>query len=259
MEHSRSTGRMGGRHAVVTGAARGIGRALALGLAAEGALVECLDVDEAGAAGTAELIRAASECAGSGYGVDLAEPGQVERVLAAITDERGPVDVLVTAAGGAAGDRTAFLDLTLPRWEEMQRRNVTTTFVTCSTFARHFAGQGAGSIVAISSMSAELGTANLSHYSAAKGAVRQLVRSMAVELAPHGVRVNAVAPGATRTPGNAEVLASLPADHPLISRTPLGRYAEAEELVGAVVYLASDEASFTTGTTIAVDGGYTVA
>jgi NAD(P)-dependent dehydrogenase (short-subunit alcohol dehydrogenase family) len=250
---------MDGRHAVVTGSARGIGRALALGLAAEGALVECLDLDAAGAAATAQLVRNGLGRAGGGYGVDLAEPGQVQTVLDAIADERGPVDVLVTAAGGAAGDRTAFLDLTLQRWEEMQRRNVTTTFVTCSTFARHFVDQGAGSIVAISSMSAEVGTANLSHYSAAKGAVRQLVRSMAVELAPHGVRVNAVAPGATRTPANAEVLASLPEDNPLISRTPLGRYAEADELVGAVVYLASDEASFTTGTTIAVDGGFTVA
>jgi NAD(P)-dependent dehydrogenase (short-subunit alcohol dehydrogenase family) len=242
---------------VVTGAARGIGRAIALGLAAEGASVACLDLDGAGAASTAEEAAAKHGSAASSHVVDLADGAAVSACLAAVVEAIGTVDILVVAAGGAAGERVPFLQMSVEQWENMQRRNLTSAFVSCSVFGRHLAEQGRGSIVLISSTAASVVTAELAHYSAAKGGVAQLMRAMALELAPMGVRVNAVAPGVTVTPGNAHVLEQLPPDNPLLTRTPLGRYAEPAEVVGAVVYLASDEASFTTGATIAVDGGYT--
>lgn len=252
-----AAGRLAGRHALVTGAARGIGRALALGLAREGAAVECVDLDGPGVEETARLAREEHGVDAGAHVADLADRASVAACLAEAVDARGDLDVLVVAAGGAAGHRAAFLDLTDEDWAEMQRRNLTTAFVTCSVVGRHLVERGRGSVVLISSTAAEVVTPGLAHYSASTGAVRQLMRSMSLELAPHGVRVNAVAPGVTETPGNAQVLADLPPDAPLRTRTALGRFAQPEEIVGAVVYLASDEASFTTGTTIAVDGGFT--
>lgn len=251
------SGRLAGRHALVTGAARGIGRALALGLAREGAVVECVDIDGEGVAETARLAREDHGVEAGSHVADLADRTSVAACLGDAVAARGDLDVLVVAAGGAAGHRAPFLDLTDDDWADMQRRNLTTAFVTCSVVGRHLVRRGGGSVVLISSTAAEVVTPGLAHYSASKGAVRQLMRSMSLELAPHGVRVNAVAPGVTETPGNADVLAALPADAPLRSRTVLGRFAQPEEIVGAVVYLVSDEASFTTGTTIAVDGGFT--
>ena len=168
-----------------------------------------------------------------------------------------PLEAVVVAAGGAAGRRSRFLDLTLADWGDMQQRNVTSAFLTCSVFGQHLVDNGRGSIVLITSSAAEVVTAELAHYCAAKGAVRQLMRAMSLELAPLGVRVNAVAPGTTATPGNADVLERLPPDTPLLVRTPMGRFGKPAEIVGAVVYLASGDASYTTGTTIAVDGGFT--
>ncbi len=249
--------RLVGKHAVVTGAARGIGRALALAVAAEGARVTCMDIDGEGVAETADLIRAQGMQA-LGVACDNTQLPLVEAALEAAVAAFGPVNILVANAGGAAGERTAFLDLTPEQWQGMLARNLTGSFNCGLAFARHMRNQGGGAIVFTSSIAAEFAAPELSHYAAAKGGVRMLMRGMALELAPYRIRVNAVAPGVVLTPGNRDIISTPAVMAQFRSSIPLERVAEASELAGAVIYLASDEASYTTGATITVDGGLTL-
>lgn len=242
---------------MVTGAARGIGRALANGLAKEGAAVACLDVDVEGARTTADGITRSSgnalalEC-------DVTHWRSVEQSLALALEALGTVDILAANAGGPRGEAVSFLELDPATWHRMVDRNLTGAFHCGLAYGRHMAAQGRGSIVFTSSQLSEVVRPGLAHYCAAKGGVRQLVRAMAVELAPMGVRVNAIAPGPTSTPGTRALFQRPDVLEANRRSIPLGRVAEPEEMVGAAVYLASDEASFTTGTTVFVDGGYTI-
>lgn len=247
-----------GVRVVVTGAARGIGRAVAVGLAGRGADVACLDLDEDGARETATLVEGAGSH-GVALTCDLTDWDAVQAAAEHTLDALGGVDVLVTNAGGSVGDACHFLDMDPERWHRMVDRNLTSTFYTALAFARHMAGTGRhGTIVCISSQLSEVVRPSLAHYCSAKGGVRQLVRAMAVDLASSNIRVNAVAPGPTWTPGT-RPLFSRPEVRELNERTiPMGRLAEAEEMVGAVAYLASPDASYVTGATIFVDGGYTL-
>jgi glucose 1-dehydrogenase len=248
--------RLAGKHAVVTGAARGIGQALAVAVAAEGARVSCMDI-KGDVADTAELIRSRGLQAVA-ITCDNTQLPQVESALTQAVAAFGPVSVLVANAGGAAGERTAFLDLTPEQWQGMIARNLTGSFHCGLAFARHMRDNGGGAIVFTSSIAAEFAAAELSHYAAAKGGIRMLMRGMALELAPHGIRVNAVAPGVVLTPGNRDIITTPAVMAHFRELVPLGRVAEAAELAGAVIYLASDEASYTTGATIMVDGGLTL-
>jgi NAD(P)-dependent dehydrogenase (short-subunit alcohol dehydrogenase family) len=242
---------------VVTGAARGIGRALAVGIAAEGAAVACLDVDEQGAQ---DAAREVEDRGGRAVAVpcDVTDLGAVEAALAAAVGGLGPIDLLVANAGGSRGEVVPFLDLDAATWRRMIDRNLTGAFHCGLVFARHMAASGGGSIVFVSSQLSEVVRPGMSHYAAAKGGLRQLVRGMAVDLAAAGLRVNALAPGPTATPGNSPLFSRPQVEAHHRARIPLGRVAEPEEMVGACVFLASDEASFVTGTTLFVDGGYTV-
>ena len=249
--------RLAGRRAVVTGAAGGIGRALALGAAAEGAAVVCADVDSEGAGATAAMVAAEGGRA-SAQGGDLADFRAAETLLEAAVAFLGGVDVLFANAGGSRGETVPFLELDPEAWRRMLDRNLTSAFNCGLVFARHLAASGGGAIVFTSSQLSEVTRPGLSHYSAAKGGVRQLMRGMAVDLAPHGVRVNAIAPGPTLTPGNREFFERPEVREANLRLVPLGRLAEPAEMVGAAVFLASDSASYVTGATIFVDGGYTI-
>jgi len=242
---------------VVTGAAGGIGRALALGVAAAGAQVVCADLDAPGVEATAELVRGVG---GSAWHVaaDLADMAAVERLLAAASERMGGTDLLYANAGGSRGETVPFLEMTPESWRRMLDRNLTTAFNCGLIFARHMAGDGGGAIVFTSSQLSEVTRPGLAHYASAKGAIRQLVKSMAVDLAPHGIRVNAFGPGPTLTPGNREFFARPEVREANLRLVPLGRVAEPEEMVGAAVFLGSDEASYVTGATLMVDGGYTL-
>lgn len=247
------SGRLHGRVVVVTGAASGIGAAVARGAAAEGAQVACLDLDEAGARVVAETLpfAFAARC-------DVTQFADVEAGFAAVLGRLGRIDALVNSAGGSQGRAVPFLDLDEASWHQMMDRNLTGSFHCGLAAARHLAGSGGGAIVFISSQLSAVVRPGLAHYATAKGGVTQLVKGMALDLAPHGIRVNAVAPGPTLTPGN-RAWFSLPEIEAEHSRNiPLGRVGRADESVGAVVYLLSDEASYTTGATLFVDGGYTI-
>ena len=249
--------RLANKNAVVTGAGQGIGEALALAVAREGATVTCLDKRADTAEKTAAAIRAAGGKAIS-VAADTTDLAQVEAALKKAVDAFGRVHVLVANAGGSAGHRSKFLDLTPQMWNDMITRNLTGSFNCGLAFGRHMAANGGGSIVYTSSIVAEFAVPEMVHYCAAKGGVRMLMRGMALELAKDKVRVNAIAPGAIVTPANVNLITVPGVKEKMEGNTPLGSLGSPDQLAGAVIYLASDEASYTTGTTITIDGGLTL-
>ena len=249
--------RLEGKRAVVTGAAGGIGGAIARGLAREGAAVVCLDVEGELVGSVAESICADGHRAW-GWRCDVTDPGEVDASAARSVEVMGGVDILCANAGGSRGETIPFLSLDLPTFRRMIDRNLTSVFLCCSAFGKRMAEQGGGAIVVTTSQLGEVVRPGMGHYASAKGAVKQLVKAMAVDLASSNIRVNAMAPGPTLTPGNREMFERPEVQEANLKTIPLGRIAEPEEMVGAVVYLASDEASFTTGATLLVDGGYTI-
>ncbi len=248
-------GQLSQKHAVVTGAASGIGRAIAQAFAAEGAEVMAVDVDVAGVERTARDLTAAGFNA-SFHGTDVSDPADVATMMATAIRRMGRVDTFVCGAG-ISGRGSNILDLELEEWESMLRINLTSLFLCGQAAARHMVENGGGSIINITSQLSEVTSRDFAHYSTAKAGAKMLTRGMALDLAPKGVRVNAIGPGPTETgmtryndddkAGEREYLKA---------RVPMGRWAQPEEIAGAAVYLASDAASFVTGTTLFVDGGF---
>jgi 3-oxoacyl-[acyl-carrier protein] reductase len=239
--------------AIVTGGARGIGRAIAARLAAEGAAVLIADLDgEAAEAAAAEIARGGAEAAG--LRVDVALRASVEAAVAEAVRRWGRLDVLVGNAG--IMDRMAFLEMTDDFWQRVLTVNLTGAFLSGQAAARQMARQPEGGrIVFTASNSGIFGGRGRAAYGASKAGIINLVQSMAIELAGHGIRVNAVAPGPTRTH------AGQPAElwPGVAQRMPLARYGTPEEIAAVAAFLAAPESSFVTGHVYAADGGYTVA
>lgn len=243
--------------AVVTGAARGIGEALALGAHRAGYAVVCCDIDGDGAARTATCIDSEGGTA-LGVATDVTNVVQVRTMVDAALELTGRIDVLFSNAGGSRGGLVPFLEISQDEWVSTLELNLSSGFYVGQAVARHMAANGGGAIVYTSSQLSSVTVTGLAHYCSAKGGLAQLVRAMALELAPVGVRVNAIAPGPTETPGISEALRSEDVRERHRRTIPMGRVGQPEEMVGAALYLASDAASFTTGTTVFVDGGYTI-
>lgn len=239
--------------AVVTGGTSGIGRALSLGLAEAGADVVATarrqqQVDETAAeieARGRQTLRVAS---------DVGDRESIEKLLAAVIERFGKVDILVNCAGIIK--RTPTLDLPEAEWINILNINLTGTLRACQIFGRPMLERGYGRIVNIASLNSFVALSEVAAYAASKAGVASLTRSLAVEWSKKGVTVNAVAPGVFRTDLNAQLLDSTPRGQELLMRTPMGRFGKTEELIGAVVYLASDSASFVTGQILVVDGGF---
>jgi NAD(P)-dependent dehydrogenase (short-subunit alcohol dehydrogenase family) len=243
---------------LVTGAARGIGKAVAVGLARAGYPVFCTDLDKGGLDDTLAAIEGHNRTA-AGLAADLTDEDAVDNLVESAAASMGDLAGLVHVAGGTASTRVALLELDLATFRAMIDRNLTSTFLVALACGRQMVQCGGGSIVLTSSIGAHIAFPGLAHYGAAKGGVQQLMRCMATELAPHGVRINAVAPGSVLTPGNARFMDQTPAADAWIARTPMGRLGDAEDLLGAVQYFLSPQAQYTTGSTITIDGGYSVA
>jgi 3-oxoacyl-[acyl-carrier protein] reductase len=243
--------RLRGRGVAITGGALGIGRATALLFAAEGAAVALGDIDTAGAEAVAKQIVDSGGRA-IAVGVDVGDAGQVQAFVDRTVAELGRLDVMFANAGIAHS--APFLEHPEAQWHRVLRVNLTGVFLCCQIAARQMVKQGGGRIITTASINGLRGVENLVGYNAAKAGVIELTRTMAVELAQHGIRVNAIAPAQIDT----RLTRSLPeeARRRRLERIPMARFGEAEEVARAALFLASDDASFVTGHTLAVDGGY---
>lgn len=240
--------------AFITGAGSGIGQAIALGFAACGADVGCFDRDAEAAQATADLIRAAGGGA-VGIGGDVTSAESLAEAVRTTVESIGRIRTAVNCAGVAGA--TAAEHMPAEDFRRVVDINLTGVFLSAQAEAREMLGQGGGSIVNIASMSGTIANRGLlqAHYNSSKAGVMHLTKSLATEWADRGVRVNSISPGYTLTPMNKrpEVAERLKG---FAAGTPLGRIAEVEEMVGPAVFLASDAASFMTGSDLIVDGGY---
>ena len=238
----------GGRVCLITGAAQGIGAACARRFAAEGALVVLADVDDE------RGQRLAAELSGLYVHCDVGNKAQVDQLVQQALAWQGRIDVLVNNAGiFRAAD---FLDVTEEDFDAVLRVNLKGSFLVAQAVAREMGKAGRGSIVNMSSVNSVLAIPNIASYNVSKGGINQLTRVMALALAPHNIRVNAVAPGTIATELAAKaVLTSDEAKNKILSRTPLGRLGEPSEIADVVAWLASDAASYVTGEIVTVDGG----
>lgn len=241
-----------GRTALVTGASRGLGRSIALGLATAGADVILTARDSEKLKQTADEVRGAGGSART-IAFDLADLKAVQEAMDRLTGEKTPIDILVN--NGAIGGWGALHDSTLPQWENMFDINVSSMYLMCRDISKGMIERGWGRIVNFASYVSQTGRPNLSAYTASKHAVLGLTRSVAADLAPHGITCNAVAPGFFDTD-----MAAPTVGHPQRAKIfkdaiAMGRFGDPAEIVGPVQFLVSEAGSYVTGHMLHVDGG----
>jgi len=243
-----------GRLALITGSSAGIGAAIAGGLAGAGAGVVINGRDAGKIAGVVDAIKASGGIA-HGAAFDVTDPAQVRAGVARIEDAIGPIDILVNNAG--IQRRMPLEDFPEETWREVMSANLDSVFHVGQAVARFMIPRKRGRIINICSVQSELGRPGIAPYTASKGAVKMLTKGMAIDWGKHGLRVNGLGPGYFRTELNKALVEDEKFSSWLRGRTPMGRWGEVDELIGAAIYLASDASSFVNGHILYVDGGIT--
>jgi NAD(P)-dependent dehydrogenase (short-subunit alcohol dehydrogenase family) len=246
--------RLRDRAAIVTGGGQGIGHALALGLAREGAHVVVADIQEERALGTAGEVQRLGR-RGLGLKVDVSDLREISRLVERTLEELGRIDILVNNAGIALP--TPFLETSEADWDRIMEVNLKAAFFCSQAVARVMVHQGGGKIVNLASTSSFVAGRQEVPYAISKAGVWMLTAAASAELAPYHIHVNAIAPGLIKTPLTEKHFPSPEAlDARVKAKAPMGRAGSPQDLVGAVVFLCSDEADYVTGHTLVVDGGW---
>lgn len=236
--------------ALVAGAGSGIGQASAVGLAVFGAYVYCADINLQGAGETVKLIEQQGG-QGQALRLDIRQAQQMSETL----EQCGPIDILISTP--SLNVRKPILEISEEEFERIIELNLKGTFLLIKAVARGMAERGRGSIIVFSSIRSEVVEPGQGIYAATKAGVRQMARALAAELGPKGVRVNTIAPGVVETPLTAQIKNSPDWYQAYAQKSALRRWAQPHEIVGAVIYLASEASSYVTGSVIFVDGGWT--
>jgi len=246
--------RLQGKVAIVTGAATGIGQAIARVMAREGAAVV---VDYVGQPDAANAVAQRIEQDGGkaiAVAADVSQPDQVQNLIGQTVSAFGRLDIMVNNAG--IEQKHPFLEMPFEVWNKIIAVDLTGPWLGAQAAARQMVTQGdGGRIINISSVHEDLPMPTNAPYCAAKGGLRMLMRTIAVELAPHKITVNNIGPGAIYTPIDADIQAKPEIEKQLLAEIPLGRWGQPEEVAGLAVYLASDDAAYVTGSTFFIDGG----
>ena len=247
--------RLDGKVAIVTGGAHGIGEAIVEGFVREGARVVIADVDAESAGRSAARLATDRDCT-LAVEVDVAKAHEVERLFHTAQERFSNVHVLVNNAG--IGSQMNFLDLTEQEWDRVLGVNLRGAYLCAQTAARMMREKGGGSIINVTSLAGYLGLPHNVPYAVSKGGLRSLTVALAVNLAPYGIRVNDICPGAILTEFNRKILENAERKRRFLARIPMDRIGVPSDVAGAAIFLASDESAYVTGTSIAVDGGWSV-
>ena len=247
--------RLDGKKAAVTGGSKGLGRAIAVAFAQAGADVVIASRTKSEVEAAAGEIAAATGKRIVPVAADVRSAGDAERTVRAAIDSLGGLDIVVNSAG--INNRKPLVDLTLEDFEDMISTNLTGTFRMCKAAAPRLIEQGSGKIINLSSMLDHVAIPGRTGYCASKGGVLMFTKALALEMAPRGIRVNALCPGPFRTPINKAILENEELNRQFLQKVPLGRWGEPEEVGAAAVYLASAASDFMTGSALYIDGGWT--
>jgi NAD(P)-dependent dehydrogenase (short-subunit alcohol dehydrogenase family) len=247
------SGKLDGKVAVITGASRGLGKAMALALAGEGAKIALVARDREALDKTAAEIRRAGGGA-QVFPADVTSEEQVLRLEKEVAEAFGRVQILVNNAG--INIRKQLTEFTLDEWRRVMDTSLTSTFLMCRAFVPHMKGSGYGRVINLASIMAHVSMPGRSAYSASKSAILGLTRALALELAPDGITVNAISPGPFATEMNTPLIENPELNAQFVAKIPLGRWGRVEEVGQLAVYLCSPEAGFITGTDVLIDGGW---
>jgi len=254
MSNSTQAQTLSGKTALITGASKGLGKAMALALSAAGATVALVSRDAAKLGGVQSEIKTAGGAA-EVFVADVSNEGQVDQLEKEVSAKFGKIQILINNAG--INVRKTLTDFTLDEWQSVINTNLTSVFLMSRRFVPHMKGTGYGRILCMTSIMSHVSLPQRAAYSASKAAVLGLIRALALELATEGITVNGISPGPFATEMNLPIVNNPELNTQFVAQIPVGRWGKVEDIGSLASFLCSDSASFITGTDILIDGGWT--